>query len=103
MPFLNDQPLCQLEQRVWRGDSFDLDPVFALMGVTRVQQSFIQRGLVAEQEQSFGVGIEPADGIDVFREAEFGKRPIGRPVRREPREDAVGFVVRDEHDVSLRP
>ena len=40
--FLNDESFRQLEQGVRRGDAFDLDPVFALMGVTRVQQSFVQ-------------------------------------------------------------
>src|ERR1035437_6273263 len=73
---LNDQSLRQLEQGVRRWNPFDLDPVFALVGVTRVQQSFVQGSLVAEQQQTFGVGVEPANGIDVLREAEFRQRPI---------------------------
>ena len=37
---LKDESLAELEQGVRRGDAFDLDPVFALVGVARVEQSF---------------------------------------------------------------
>src|ERR1035441_11135179 len=52
LAFLDDESFCKLEQGVRRGNSFNLDPVFALVGVARVQESFIQAGLVADQEQS---------------------------------------------------
>ena len=97
LAFLNDKSFRQLEQGIWRGNSLDLDPVFAFVGVARVQQSFIQTGLVAEQEQTFGVGIEPAYGIDALGEAEFGQGAIGGTIGREPGENAVGFVEGDKH------
>src|ERR1017187_8084281 len=46
LAFLNDKSLCQFVQGLGRGDALDLDPVFAFVGVTRVQESFIQAGLV---------------------------------------------------------
>ena len=95
---LKGEPLAELEQRVRRGNSFDLGPVFALVGVARVQKQPIQPGFVAEQQQSLGVGVQPAQGIDVPGETEFGQGAIGRPIGREAGEDAAGFVERDEHD-----
>jgi hypothetical protein len=56
-----------------------------------------RQGFVTQQEQSFGVGIQPAQGIDVPGEAERGQRAMGRPVGRKAGHDAARFVESDEH------
>jgi hypothetical protein len=77
--FLNNQSLAELEQFGLGGDALHLDPVFALVSITGVQQPFVQARFVAEQEQAFGVGIEAANGIDVPGEMEFGQGAMGDP------------------------
>ena len=64
----------------------------------RMEQSLIQLCFVAQQQQPFGIRIEPANGVNIFRETKFGERAVWRAVRRELRKDAVRFVKCDEHD-----
>ena len=54
------------------GDVFDLRPVFAFVAASGVEESGVEGGLVAEEEEAFGIGVETADGVDVFWEAECG-------------------------------
>ena len=56
------------------------------------KQARIPSCLVGKQQQAFGVGIQAPDGIHAFRKPEFRQRPVRAAVRREPGENAVGFV-----------
>jgi len=44
-----------------------LGPVFAAVGVLGIEEAVVQRGLVAEEKEAFGVGIEATERIDVAR------------------------------------
>ena len=78
-------------------DALDLRPVFAAVGVLRIEQPGVEAGLVAEKEEAFGVGVEPAERVDVFWEVEVRERaPTRAGFGRELREDAVGLVKREE-------
>lgn len=81
------------------GDFFDLGPVFAFVGVTGMQELLVPAGFVAEEQQALGVGIQAADGIDVFGELKFGEGTVGRAVAGELGQHAVGFVKGNEHCV----
>lgn len=79
-------------------DAFHLRPVFAAVGALRIEQPGVQAGLVAEQEQAFRIGIEPAERIDRARQSEVRERaPTGAGLGGELREDAVWLVKSDEH------
>ena len=56
---------------------------------------------LAQQQQPFGVRVQPADGIDIFRKIKFRQRAVGRPVAGKLRQHAKGFVKRDEHAAIL--
>lgn len=79
--------------------SFDLGKILARMTALGVEQLRVQPGFVAEEQKSLRIGIEPAQGINVFRKLKFRERPPRRARRgRELREDAVRFVKREQHD-----
>jgi len=89
---LNDDSLSEEAEGVGGRDALDLGPILALVGVARMEQALVQSALIAEQEQALGVGVEPPDGIDPFRETEFRQRAAVRTIGSEPGEDAVWFV-----------
>ncbi len=47
-------------------DAFDLRPVFAAVCVFRIEQTRVQARLVAEEQEAFRVGVEAAEGVNVF-------------------------------------
>ena len=78
--------------------SFDLRPVFAAVGVAGIEQPGVETGFVAEKEEALAVGVEAAEGVDAGGEGEVGERaPFRAGLGRELREDAVGFVEREQH------
>ena len=78
-------------------EALDLGPVFPGMSVLRVEQAGIEAGLVAEQEQAFGVGVEPAKRIDARRQPEVRESaPARAGFGRELREHAIGFMEGEE-------
>ena len=83
-------------------DAFDEGPVFALVGVTGVEQAGVEAGLVGEQEEAFAVGVEAAERVNARRQArgtEVGEGfPGGTRLGGKLREDAVGLVEGEEHD-----
>ena len=96
-PALDQQATLQPGERLGRGQVFHLRPILALVGVARVQQEFVPVRLVAQEQQSLGIRVEPTDGVDVGKKAEFRQRPVRRTVAGELLEDAVRFVEGDEH------
>jgi hypothetical protein len=72
--------------------AFDLGPVGAGMGVFGIEKFGVQAGFVGEKEKAFTVAVEAAEGVDVGGKLEFGQGALSGVVRRELREDAVGFV-----------
>ena len=46
--------------------------------------------------------IEPADGINIFRESKLRKCPLSRMLDGELREHAERFVERDEHGAEFQ-
>ena len=78
--------------------AFNLRPVFAAMGVARIEEAGVETGLVAEEQEALAVGVEAAEGVNAGGQAEIGERaPFGAGLGRELREDAVGFVEREQH------
>ena len=71
------------------------------MPMTWMQQSFVQFRFIAQEEESLGVGVEPANRINVLRKAEVGERTIWGAVRREPGEHTIGLVECDQHDFNM--
>lgn len=98
---LDDEALFEPPERIGGGKAFDLGPVFALVGIARMEQSLVERGFIAEQQEPFGIGIEPADGIDGLGEAESSERPVGRAIGGKPGEDAVRFIKGDEQEAKV--
>lgn len=98
---LEDQSFTQIAQRIGIGNSFHLGPVFAFVSAPGMKQSLVQPWLVAQQEQSFRIGVEAAKRVDALRKSEFRKRAVGRAVWRELGENAIGFVECDEHDRNI--
>ena len=78
--------------------AFDLRPVFAAMGVAGIEQPRVEAGLVAQEQEAFAIGVEAAERVDAGGQAEVGERsPFRAGLGRELREDAVGFVKREQH------
>ena len=67
-----------------------------------MQQALVPFRLVAQQQETLGICVQPADGIDVFGKAKLRQRAVGRAVRRELRDDAIGFVEGNEHSRSFK-
>ena len=72
--------------------TFDLGPVGAGVGVFGVEKFGVQAGFVGEKEKAFAIAVEAAEGVDAGGKLEFGQGALSGVVRRELREDAVGFV-----------
>ena len=85
-----------------RRDPLHLRPVLAGMRVARMQQPLVPGRLVAQQQQSLGVRIQPPNGIDIGGKAEVRQRAVRRAVPGELRQDAEWFVEGDEHEVSFQ-
>lgn len=84
------------------GHAFDEGPVFAFVGVARIEEAGVEAGLVGEKEEAFAVGVETAERIDARRQArraEIGEGfPRGTGLGGELRENAVRFVEGEKHD-----
>ena len=66
------------------GDAFDEGGVFALVGVVGIEEAGVEAGLVAEEKEAFGIGVEAAEGVDVRRQVEIGEgAPAGAGLGRE--------------------
>ena len=85
---------------------FNLHPIFAFVGVTRVEQPGVESRFVGKQQQALAVGVEPAKGINPGWQARAGGEgrgsevgegfPRGPGLGGELGQDAVGFVEREE-------
>ena len=62
------------------------------MSFARVQQSPVQSRFVAQQQQSFGIGVKAADWVYAFRESKIAQRSVGGTVGRELGEHVERFV-----------
>ena len=78
-PALNRNAAFQFFQTFRRRNFFHLRPILALVRVARMQQAFVPLRFVAQQQQALGIRVEPANGINIFRETEFRQRAVGRP------------------------
>ena len=88
----DDDTIAQFLQRFFVHLPFDLGPVSAGVGVFRIEEFGVEAGFVGKEKKSFAVAVEAAERVDVFGETEFGQGALSGVVRRELREDAVGFV-----------
>ena len=88
----DDDTIAQFLQRIVGHLSFDLGPVSAGVGVFGIEEFRVEAGFVGQKKESFAVAVEAAEGVDVFRDTEFGQRALSGMVWRELRKDAVGFV-----------
>ena len=101
-PALDHHAALQFAQASARRDFFNLRPILAFVRVARVQQFFVPLRFVAQEQQPFGIRVQPADGINVFWKTKFRERAVGRAVAGELRQHAERFVKRDEHRPSFR-
>ena len=53
------------------GNFFHLCPIFAFVRVARMQELFVPCGFIAQEQQAFGIRVEPADGINICRKTEI--------------------------------
>src|SRR3989442_14890838 len=67
------------------------------MAMARVQQFFIPLRLIAQEQQAFAVGIQPAQRVNAGWQAEFAQRSVRGAVGSELRNDAEGFVESEQH------
>lgn len=95
---LNGQTAFEALQGFSGRNSFDLGPILTLVGMARVQEASVQLRFVAQEQEAFRIGVETADGIHALGKPELGQSAVGRTIRRELGEDAVGFVECEEHD-----
>ena len=89
---LDAQALGKFFQGIGGWDSFDLGPIGPGVALFRIEQPTVQAGLIAEEKKSFGVRIQPAEGIEVFGEAELGEGPVRGAIRGELGKNPIGFV-----------
>jgi hypothetical protein len=47
------------------------------MGVFRVEQAGVESGFVAEEQEAFRIGIEPAQGIYILGESKLSQGAVG--------------------------
>jgi len=84
------------------GHAFDEGPVFAFVGVARIEQAGVKAGFVGEEQEALAVGVEATEGINArwqVRRAEIGEGfPSGAGLGGELREDAVGFMKGEKHE-----
>jgi hypothetical protein len=69
--------------------------------MAREEESGVEGGFVAQQQQAFGICVQPTDRIDPRRKFEIGEGTIGRAVRCELGEDTIRFVEGDQHGKDL--
>lgn len=94
---LNEDATAEAGEGFRGGDAFDLDPVLTRVGVFGLEEPLIPVGFVAEEEETFGVGVEAADGVDAGWELEFGEIAVWGTVGGELGENAPRFMEGDEH------
>lgn len=73
---LDGDSVGEFVERFWGWDPFDLGPVGAWVAAFGIEEACVESGLVAEKQQSFGIGVEPAEGIDAGRESEPGEGTV---------------------------
>ena len=74
-----------------------MDPINPVMSLGRIEQARVQWAFVAQEEESLGIGVQAADGIDAAGESEGGECPMGGCIGGELGQHTVGFVKREEH------
>jgi hypothetical protein len=99
---LDDRAGFEFAQGFRGRNPFDLDPILALVRVTRVQQLLVEIWFITEEQETFRVGVETTNGIDFCRKPEFCQSTIGRAVGCKLGEDAIRFVERNKHRDILR-
>ena len=67
------------------------------MGVARVQEFFIERRLVSQQQEPLAVGIQTPQWIDATRKIELGEGAMRGAVGSKLGDDAERFVEGNEH------
>src|SRR6185436_16992934 len=94
-PPLDHNATRELLERLSGWDAFYVRPICARVTAPRMKQPLVQFRFIAQEQQTFRVRVEPADGVNALRETEIGQRPIRRTVQRELREDIVRLVECD--------
>jgi len=79
-------------QFFWRRNPFNLNPILTLMSAAGMQEFLVQVRFIAQQEQPFGIGIEAADGPDIFRKTELCKGAVFRAVTGKLRQHTERLV-----------
>jgi hypothetical protein len=97
MVVLNGDPRGEAIEGVPGWDPFDLGPIGAGMTSFGIEKSCVESGFIAQEEEAFGVGVEPTQRIHPGWEREFRERPVRRSVGRELAENAVWLVESDQH------
>jgi hypothetical protein len=67
------------------------------MGVFRVEQAGVESGLVAEEQEAFRIGIEPAQGIYILGESKLSQGAVGGAIRRELGENTERLMEGEKH------
>jgi len=67
------------------------------MGLNRIEQARIESGLVAQEQQTLGIRIEPSEGVHPRRKPELSQGTVGRSIRSELGQHAIGLVEGQEH------
>jgi hypothetical protein len=67
------------------------------MGVFWVEQAGVESGFVAEKQEAFRIGIEPAQGIYILGESKLSQGVVGGAIRRELGNHSIGFMKGEEH------
>jgi hypothetical protein len=68
------------------------------VGIFGVQETSVKSGLITEEKESFRVGIEPTQRINIFWESKFSEGAIRGAIGRKLREDSVWFMKSEEHE-----
>ena len=87
----------ELRQRCSIGQSLHLRPILALVCVAWMEQAGVERRLIGEQQQAFGIRVQPPDGINAGRKTKLGEGAVRRAVRSELRQHTVGFMKGKKH------
>jgi hypothetical protein len=80
---LNENALSQFLKRRFGRGAFDLDVIGPFMSVIRLEEALGPSFFVAQEKEPLTVGIEPADGVNIFGESKFRERPVMRRFFRE--------------------
>jgi hypothetical protein len=92
----------ELAEGVRGGDPFDLGPVGAGVAVFGIEETAVEAGFVAEEEETLGVRVEATQGIHLRREPKAVERTVGGTIRSELAEDAAGLVEGNQHGAGVR-